>query len=143
MKLYVSIDDSIDERLFRSRAKRAAHFVAEQAERDMRGLVPAKSGRLRDSAEVDGRKVRWITPYAGTLYYGVLMVDPKFNVGGFPFPNYGEGTFRSRRGVKKIQSARQLTYMTGEKNWIKRGKELYADRWLKMARRAMLSEKGF
>ena len=140
MKFYLSVTDDIEPLRFKSRAKRAAHFVAEQAERDMRGLVPVRSGKLRDSATVDGRKVHWKTPYAGTLYYGVLMVDPKFNVGGFPYSNYGEGTFRSRRGVKKVKSPRQLTYNTGEKNWIQHGKELYMDRWLKMARRAILED---
>ena len=140
MRMYVGVADDIQSNLFKSRAKRAAHLVAAQAERDMRSLVPTRSGRLRASAQVDGRKVHWTTPYAGELYYGILMVDPISNVGGFPYRNYGAGVFRSRRGVKKVPSGRQLVYTTGEKNWIAKGKEMYMDRWLKMARRALLEQ---
>lgn len=139
VKFYTGARDIVDPELFKKRAKRAAHIVALAAERDMRGLVPVKSGRLRDSAAVDGRKVSWSQPYAGTLFYGKLMVDPISGKGGFPFPNYGQNVFRSRRGVKKIPAGRPLSYRVGVKNWIREGKTLYGDRWLKMAREALLN----
>ena len=151
MKLYVGSFADIDTKLFKSRAKRAAHFVAIEAERDMRNLVPAYTGRLRDSATVDGRKVQWITPYAGVLYYGVLMIDPGWQSvqkdgstvtvgrkGGFPYTGYGENVFRSRRNVKKIRSTQQLKYNVGDAKWIQAGKDMYTDKWAKMAARALL-----
>ena len=142
MTLKIYANDTIDPQLFKKRAKRAAHAVAVMAEHDMQPLVPAASGRLRESAAVDGRKVTWGTPYVRTLYYGTLMVDPKYNVGGFPFPNYGAGVFRSRRGVKKVRSGRKLTYRIGEANWILEATTLFGDRWIKMARKELARNGG-
>lgn len=141
VKFYVGSRGIVDPEIFKQRVTRAAHIVAAAAERDMRGLVPAASGRLRASAQVDGRKVHWTAPYAGTLFYGSLMVDPVFNKGGFPYPNYGAGVFRSRKGVTKVASGRRLSYRIGMRNWIREGKSLYGDRWLKMAKEALLNGK--
>lgn len=136
MKFYCDVSDDINPATFKSRAKRAAHIVAAQAAKDMQSLVPVSSGALRSSMQVDGRVVTWQTPYAGTLFYGVLMVDPKYKKGGFPYANLG--VIRSRKNVKKVTSERQLTYKIGEKNWIQKGKRLYGDRWMRMAKEALL-----
>lgn len=141
VKFYTGAKDIADPEVFKKRVTRAAHIVAAAAERDMRGLVPKASGRLRDSAEVDGRKVTWASPYAGSLFYGVLKVDPTFEKGGFPYPNYGPHFLRSRKGVKKVVSGRPLHYKIGISNWINEGKSLYGDRWLKMAKEALLNGK--
>ena len=137
VKFYTGASDILDPEIFKKRVTRAAHIVAQAAERDMRGLVPASSGRLRKSAQVDGRKVHWTAPYAGTLFYGTLMVDPVFDKGGFPNPNYGPKVFHSRRGVKKVASGRRLSYRIGMRNWIREAENIYGDRWLKMAKEAL------
>ena len=43
--------------------------------------------------------------------------------------------------MKKVRSDRQLSYTVGEKNWIRRGKELYGDRWMAMAKEALQHDK--
>lgn len=46
------------------------------------------------------------TPYAKMLYYGKVMVDPKTGAAGFLTAN----GWRSRRGVPKLQSSRDIEY---------------------------------
>lgn len=45
-------------------------------------------------------------PYAGMLYYGKVMVDPKTHASGF----LTENGWRSRKGVKKVVSSRNIEY---------------------------------
>lgn len=45
-------------------------------------------------------------PYARMLYYGKVMVDPETGMAGFLTPN----GWRSRRGVAKVASSRDLQY---------------------------------
>lgn len=45
-------------------------------------------------------------PYAKFLYYGKLMVDPKTGAAGF----LTENGWRSRKGVNKVRSSRDITY---------------------------------
>ena len=137
MKFYTGVKDSIDPELFKKRASRAARVVAAAAAHDIQGFVPTATGRLRGSMTVDGRKVHWTAPYAGILLYGKLMVDPRFLKGGFPMPNYGPNALYSRRGVKKIDSGRRLSYHVGIRNWIREAQSMYGDRWLAMARKEL------
>ena len=138
MKFYTAVRDGIDAEMFDKRVTRAAHTVAAAANHDIKGFVPFATGRLRSSAQLDGRKVRWPGPYAGVLLYGHLMVDPAFNKGGFPFPNYGPNVFRSRRNIRKVDSGRMLSYKVGVRNWIREATALYGDRWIQMARKELL-----
>lgn len=45
-------------------------------------------------------------PYARMLYYGKVMVDPKTHAAGF----LTENGWRSRKGVKKVVSSRDIEY---------------------------------
>lgn len=45
-------------------------------------------------------------PYARMLYYGKVMVDPKTRAAGF----LTENGWRSRKGVKKVVSSRDIEY---------------------------------
>lgn len=45
-------------------------------------------------------------PYARMLYYGKVMVDPKTRAAGF----LTENGWRSRKGVKKVRSSRDIEY---------------------------------
>ena len=51
-------------------------------------------------------------PYARMLYYGKVMVDPVTHAAGFLTPN----GWRSRKGVPKVKSNRDIKYTKGEKN---------------------------
>ena len=59
-------------------------------------------------AQTDIHKPEIVTdvPYAKFLFYGKLMVDPKTGAAGF-MTNNG---WRSRKGVPKVQSSRDITY---------------------------------
>lgn len=140
MNFHTDVKDTIDPKMFDKRVTRAAHTVAKAAQKDINGFVPRATGRLRESVQLDGRKVRWPGPYAGVLLYGHLMVDPKTNKGGYPFPNYGPKEFRSRHGVKKVDSGRMLVYQIGVRNWIIEATTVFGDRWLKMARKELLKD---
>lgn len=49
-------------------------------------------------------------PYARMLYYGKVMVDPKTHAAGFLTAN----GWRSRKGVKKVESGRRIDYDTSK-----------------------------
>lgn len=153
MRFYTSVTDTIDPEMFKKRVTRAARAVAAAAEPDIQNFVPFRSGRLRTSAKVNGRKITWTTPYAGVLYYGHLFIDPGWvstkngetqtvgRKGGFPMPSYGADAFFSRRGVEKIDSGRKLHYHIGTRNWIREAESQFGDRWLKMARKELLKNR--
>lgn len=134
MTIYTVLKDTIDPEIIKRRTPRAAHAVAMQAEKDMRPLVPARSGTLRDSAKVDGRKVRWTAPYAVEVFNGQLKVDPKYRVGGFPL---GNGKFFSRRGVAKVDTGRKMQFAQGHSRWIDLARSLYAKAWIELARKEL------
>jgi len=50
----------------------------------------------------------WRTPYIRVIYYGKVMVDPKYQKGAFFDPRTGR--FWSRPGIKKIVSARDIKF---------------------------------
>ena len=67
--------------------------------------VPFDSGMLKNntSMNLDGTQIIYNSPYARYQWYGMLMVDPDYLVGGFPLTKNGiQVGFFSRPGVPKI-----------------------------------------
>lgn len=116
---------------FTKKCSAAEHSLAVQAERDSRPFIPRASGRLRSSGKVIGNVISWNTPYAATMYYENVMVDPKTNAAGF---RTSKG-WRSRHGVKKIRSNRKYRYSEGGGQWFTRAKEKNIQKWLIQAER--------
>lgn len=137
MRFHTNVKDSIDPELFKKRATRAAHAVAAAAAGDCNSFVPVNTGALRASMKIDGRKVRWEAPYAGPVYGGTVMVDPRYHKGGFPYPNYGPNVIRSRRGINKVPSARKMKHNVGEARWVNAAKGLYSGSWMQIARKEL------
>lgn len=67
--------------------------------------VPIDTGMLKNNAQMslDGTQIIYNMVYARYQWYGNLMVDPIYLVGGFPLTKYGiQVGFFSRPGVPKI-----------------------------------------
>lgn len=108
----------------------AERAVAIQAERDTRPYVPRKTGKLVTSAKVLGKIVVYPGPYAGVLYRGHLVVDPKTRAAGFPI---GNGEFRSRKNAKKVLSARKMHFQHGTAEWFAESKRANIGKWRTVA----------
>lgn len=108
----------------------AERAVAIQAEKDTRPYVPKKTGRLVSSAKVVGKIVIYPGPYAGPLYRGQLVVDPKTKIAGYPI---GNGEFRSKKGTKKVLSARKMHFKNGGAKWFDESKKDNIGKWLNVA----------
>lgn len=83
--------------------------------------VPHDTNTLRQRVEIKPKTITHIAPYAAVIYNGVLMVDPKYGVGGFT----GDGgvTWFSRPGVKKVASGRMLHMRNGTRLWDEKAKQ--------------------
>lgn len=63
-------------------------------------FTPKDTGNLKNSPYSSGGALHWDFPYATVLYFGIIMVDPKTGIAGFPTSD----GFKSRKGVKKIKA---------------------------------------
>lgn len=81
---------------------RAQKFFTSEVARIADPYVPMDSGTLAGTAltYMEADAIHYIAPYAGYLYEGKLMVDPKYGVGAFH--DKQTGRFWSRKGVQKI-----------------------------------------
>lgn len=70
--------------------------------------MPYRAGMLATKLKIikSPTEIEVIGPYARYQYYGEVMVDPDTGAAGFMTPN----GWRSRRGVPKVRSGRQLQY---------------------------------
>lgn len=76
---------------------------------------------LNQNVDLRVNKIIYQGPDAQNLYYGKLMIDPKYKVGAFPIRN-GKISFKekdgpiegfvSRKGITKINSGKDLKYHT-------------------------------
>lgn len=135
MKIFVDVKDTIEPEIFMARVGHAARVVAAQAERDMRGYIPSR--RVAQSSKVDGRKVQWDHPLAPVMFQGYVQVDPELGIGGF----LTKDGWRSRRGIKKVRSNRQMNFAIGGPRWTYRAAEQNIRKWLKIAREAIQNGK--
>ena len=96
-------------------------FSAHEWHRIYSGYVPNDTGNLRDKVKIKPKEIEHYMPYARYIYYGVLMSDPKYNVGGFT--NDGGINWFSRPGVKKVVSGRRLHMRNGTRLWDEKAKQ--------------------
>ena len=96
-------------------------FSAKEWWRIYYDYVPHDTNILRQKVEIKPKTITHIAPYSKFIYRGVLMVDPKYKVGGFT----GDGgiTWFSRPGVKKVASGRKLHMRNGTRLWDERAKQ--------------------
>lgn len=65
--------------------------------------IPFDTGMLKNNVAMQPDKIIYTSIYSQYQWYGNLMVDPNYLVGGFPLTKYGiQVVFFSRPGVPKI-----------------------------------------
>ena len=86
-----------------------AHLTADINRRITR-YMPFRSGALATKLKFikSPTEIEVVGPYARVMYYGKVMVDPQTGRAGFLTPN----GWRSRRGVPKVVSSRDIEYDT-------------------------------
>ncbi len=108
------------------------YFLTNEVWRLSDDYVPFDSGMLKNNSSMNlkGTQIIYNSPYARYEWYGMLMVDPDYLVGGFPLTKNGiQVGFFSRPGVPKIldPSGRALNNFNGIRGpyWTSR---MWADR---------------
>lgn len=73
--------------------------------------VPFDEGTLAASARIEnGTDVVWRMPYAHYMWGGIVYEDPVLHCAGFQVE---DGGWRSRKGVQKVPTNRELEYQNG------------------------------
>lgn len=99
----------------------------------MKPYTPMRTGALQREATFSGIGTGLLgqhQPYARHMYYGKVMVDPVTRAAGFKTK---EGLWKSRRGVKKVVSNRNITYQGAPMRgafWFERMKADHIDELL-------------
>ena len=96
-------------------------FGAQSWHRIYSDYVPHDKGNLRDKVEIRPKEIEHYMPYARFIYYGMIMEDPKYGVGGFT--NNGGIDWFSRPGIKKVLSARPMHMKNGTRLWDQKAKQ--------------------
>lgn len=82
--------------------------------------VPFDEGDLLASGRIENdTTVVWDTPYARYMWNGIVYEDPELHCAGFKT----EDGWRSRKGVQKVPTDRELKYGKGNlrgKRWVER-----------------------
>ena len=91
-------------------------FHTANVRRRIQKYMPYRSGAtiklMIVQSPVDEPFIHVDAPYARVLYNGMVMVDPDTGAAGFLTKN----GWRSRKGVKKVESDREIQYTKSEKN---------------------------
>ena len=61
---------------------------------------------MQDTAKIRPWEIEYTAPYSAYQYYGEVYVDPKTGAAGF----LTDEGWKSRKGIKKIPSGRELQY---------------------------------
>lgn len=122
--------DKIKEAIARACTK-AEHAVAVQAEKDTQPFVPALTGSLTTRTKVVGDTIVYPGPYARYLYHGKLMVDP------------ATGSSWAKKGSTKVLTDRNLVFSKAvhpqaQDHWFEASKAQNLDKWLRVARKAVI-----
>ena len=120
---------------------KAEHTVALQIREDTRPYVPARNFVLDTTTRVDGNLIIYQQPYAHYLYQGVVWVDPVTKAAGF----LTEDGWKSRKGVKKIESNRKLKisrskHPEAQSHWFEASKAEKLEKWVRVADKAVKND---
>lgn len=120
----------------------AQKVLDEQVWQDVQTYMPFDSGNLIAQTNmlnaVTTGKVYLYPPdsdYGHYQYMGVVYVDPVYGVAGW---RRKDGTWYSRKDVKKIPSERRLDYVrpTATPEWGKTAIKNHANEWRRLVKRA-------
>lgn len=96
-------------------------FAANEWWRAYYDYVPHDTNNLRQNVTIKPKTITHNVPYAAFIYMGVLMIDPKYKVGGFTAD--GGITWFSRPSVKKVVSGKTLHMKNGTRLWDEKAKQ--------------------
>ena len=121
--------DSLREKVS-SASDKAAHIVAMQVRKDTSPYVPALTGSLDKRTRVDGGEIIYPGPYARSLYFGKLMVDP------------ATGSSYAQKGSTKVLTDKNLVFnkaMHGQaqSHWFEASKAENLEKWVRVADKAV------
>ncbi len=109
---------------------------------DMQKYMPQDTGNLIQQTNILNQSIRGevcayppATDYGRYQYEGKLYVDPLYNIGAFHSPDFG---FWSRKGVKKIESERELEYSNpiATPHWDETAYNNHKSQWVRVAKKA-------
>ena len=84
-------------------------FLAHDWKRLINPYTPHRTGNLERNVTYRPFEIEYLSPYSQYQYYGMLYVDPVYNVGGFT--KDGGITWFSRPGIKKVPTTTPLNYL--------------------------------
>lgn len=139
MGFKITMQNGISPEMLKPPCEQAEKLLAIQMHKDTMPFVPALTGSLNVRSHVAGNTIIYPGPYAQYLYYGKVMVDPKTGAAGFRLP---DGTWRSRRGVAKVLTDRDLQFNTAfhakaQAHWFEASRAENEDKWLRVAKAAI------
>lgn len=138
MKVSIASKISIDPTMRKLNSDELWKFGAHEWWRLYYDYVPHDTGQLRNNVQIRPKEIEHREPYSRYIYYGTLMVDPEFDVGGFT--NDGGISWFSRPGVKKRNSGRALHLKNGSREWDKKAKQDKKDELLARSMQAWIDK---
>ena len=140
MDVRMNINLGAIEKKLQKAADKAVYITAEQALKDSNNSCPKDQGGLINSSltfsEPEKGIMRWQTPYARALYYGVVMVDPETGKACF----FIDDQPYSRKGVKKVKSNPEKEYKFADgrrKLWAQYAHSKHGKEWRDVFEAAM------
>ena len=76
-------------------------FVAREWKRLINPYTPHRTGNLERNVQIRPFEIEYMSPYSRYQYYGVVYVDPLYQVGGFT--KDGGITWYSRPNIKPLK----------------------------------------
>lgn len=110
VKVKIDINNSKILEKLEAKHKKAQFAMSQQALKDCNEYCPKDQGNLISSSimhsDFENGTLKWHTPYARHLYYGIIMVDPETGKACFPI---GDQLY-SRKGIAKVKSNREFKF---------------------------------
>ncbi len=116
--------------------RRAVFAMSNQVLADSNQLCPrgenaALRGSAIDNSDLENGIIRWVTPYAPYLYYGLLMVAPN----GSAWAKTGE-----RKHIKEPNVQLDFSEPGTMSLWFEKAKDVHLDEWNRAYKNAFREE---
>jgi hypothetical protein len=92
--------------------------AAQNWQRILKDYIPKDTGQLRRNVDYRPGEIEYKEPYSRYIYFGMKMVDPSTGESGTT--EDGGITWRSRRGIRKVQNGQLLQLKNGSRLWDKK-----------------------
>lgn len=120
MKVTVKNEINFSEAMQKIESDEFWKFAAHEWWRCYYDLVPHDTSNLRNQVKIKPKQIEHFAPYSAYIYFGMKMVDPEYQKGGFTADGI---TWWSRPGVKKVKTGTKLNLKNGSRLWDKKAKQ--------------------